>query len=62
MVNTASNSLLSFPLLKQSFIHNLEYKRLLPTEEDVKFFREHGWFVSQKVLSESLIDRIFFGY
>lgn len=29
---------------------------LLPSDEDVAFFREHGWYRSKKVLPDSLID------
>ena len=29
---------------------------LLPTEEDVAFYEEHGWYVSKKVLSDEIID------
>ncbi len=29
---------------------------LLPTEEDVLFYEEHGWYISQKVLSDEIID------
>ncbi|MBE9015938.1 phytanoyl-CoA dioxygenase [Chroococcidiopsis sp. CCALA 051] len=29
---------------------------LLPTEEEVAFYREHGWYISKKVLSDEVID------
>ena len=29
---------------------------LLPTEEDVLFYEEHGWYISKKVLSDEIID------
>lgn len=29
---------------------------MLPTEEDVKFYEEHGWYISKKVIPEELID------
>ena len=29
---------------------------LLPTEEDVLFYEEHGWYISKKVLSDEIIN------
>lgn len=29
---------------------------LLPTDEDVRFYEEHGWFISKKVLDEEILD------
>ena len=29
---------------------------LLPTDEDVAFYEEHGWYISKKVIPEELID------
>lgn len=29
----------------------VEEQRLLPTEEDVAIYREHGWYISKKVLT-----------
>lgn len=29
---------------------------LLPTEEDIAFYEEHGWYISKKVIPEELID------
>ena len=31
-------------------------ENLLPSEEDVRFYEEHGWFRTPKVLSDELID------
>lgn len=33
-----------------------EQLALLPTEEDVAFYEEHGWYVSKKVVSDEIID------
>jgi hypothetical protein len=29
---------------------------LLPSEADIAFYREHGWYISKKILSDELID------
>lgn len=29
---------------------------LLPTEEDVAFYREHGWYISKKIIPDEVID------
>ncbi len=34
---------------------------LLPSDEDVEFYREHGWFVSPKVLPDELIEQALTG-
>ena len=34
---------------------------LLPSDEDVAFYEEHGWYISKKVLSEEIIDRAILG-
>ncbi|MCP6760028.1 MAG: phytanoyl-CoA dioxygenase family protein [Fischerella sp. CENA71] len=34
---------------------------ILPTEEDVAFYKEHGWYISKKVLPEELIDEAILG-
>lgn len=33
-----------------------EQLALLPTEEDIAFYEEHGWYISKKVLSDEIID------
>ncbi len=33
-----------------------EQLKLLPTDEDVAFYEEHGWYISKKVIPEELID------
>lgn len=33
-----------------------EYADLLPSEEDVRFYQEHGWYVSPRILSEEQIE------
>jgi ectoine hydroxylase-related dioxygenase (phytanoyl-CoA dioxygenase family) len=34
-----------------------EQRSLLPTEADVRFYREHGYYISRKILSDDEIDR-----
>ncbi|MBW4512550.1 MAG: phytanoyl-CoA dioxygenase family protein [Scytonematopsis contorta HA4267-MV1] len=34
---------------------------LLPTEEDICFYEEHGWYISQKVIPDEIIDEAIFG-
>lgn len=34
---------------------------LLPTEEDIAFYEEHGWFISKKVVPEEVLDEAFVG-
>ena len=38
-----------------------EQLKLLPTEEDVVFYEEHGWFISPKILPDELLDEAFLG-
>ena len=38
-----------------------EQLELLPTEEDVAFYEEHGWFISKKIISECVLDEAFLG-
>ncbi len=38
-----------------------ELDHLLPTDEDVAFYREHGWYVSQKLLDEEAIEDALYG-
>lgn len=33
-----------------------EQLALLPTEEDIAFYEEHGWYISKKVLSDDIIS------
>jgi ectoine hydroxylase-related dioxygenase (phytanoyl-CoA dioxygenase family) len=33
-----------------------EQSALLPTEEDIVFYEEHGWYISKKVLSDDIIE------
>jgi hypothetical protein len=33
-----------------------EQRALLPTDEEVAFYREHGWHISKKILPDELID------
>lgn len=34
---------------------------LLPTEEDIAFYQEHGWYISPKVLTHEIIDQAIAG-
>ena len=36
-----------------------EQLELLPTEKDVEFYQEHGWFISKKVIPSEIIDKIY---
>jgi ectoine hydroxylase-related dioxygenase (phytanoyl-CoA dioxygenase family) len=38
-----------------------EQLALLPTEEDIAFYEEHGWYISPKVIPEEIIDRAIAG-
>lgn len=38
-----------------------EQERLLPSDEDIAFYRAHGWYRSKQVLSDDLLDRAFAG-
>ena len=35
-----------------------EEQRLLPTDEDVQFYEEHGWYLSAKLFTDEEIDRL----
>lgn len=35
-----------------------EQQRLLPSEADLKLFRDRGWFITKKVIPDEVIDRI----
>ncbi len=37
-----------------------EQLELLPTEEDVAFYEEHGWFISKKIIPDEILDEGFF--
>ncbi len=43
-------------------MHHLEsaltpqQREFLPTEEDVRFYEEHGWFIAKQILPEAVID------
>lgn len=62
MTNKTLNLLLSFAnenrQLKK-FHLNEKQQQFLPSVEDLKFFQEHGWFVTPKILAEDLIDALF---
>ena len=38
-----------------------EQLELLPTEEDIAFYEQHGWFISKKILCDEIIDRACLG-
>jgi ectoine hydroxylase-related dioxygenase (phytanoyl-CoA dioxygenase family) len=38
-----------------------EQLALLPTEEDVAFYEEHGWYISKKVIPDEIIDEAILG-
>src|ERR1700704_6579090 len=35
--------------------------RLLPSAEDVAFYREHGWYISRRILSDEVINKAIVG-
>ena len=47
----------------ETLTHNLseEQLALLPTDEDVAFYEEHGWYISKKVIPDELIDEAILG-
>ena len=58
MIPTAAN-LLSFTEERTTCTLSKEQQAFLPTKADLKFFQEHGWFITPKILPDALIDRIF---
>ena len=38
-----------------------EQRELLPSDEDVAFYREHGWYISKKIVPDGLIDEAKYG-
>lgn len=38
-----------------------EQLALLPTQEDVTFYEEHGWYISKKVIPDEIIDEAIWG-
>ena len=38
-----------------------EQLKLLPTEEDIAFYEEHGWFISKKIVPDEILDEGFIG-
>jgi ectoine hydroxylase-related dioxygenase (phytanoyl-CoA dioxygenase family) len=40
---------------------SVEEQRLLPSDEDVAFYREHGWYISKKILSDDIVDEAMAG-
>jgi len=59
MNSSTLDRLLSFSRARHPFCLSKEQQQFLPTQGDVQFFREHGWFTTQKIIPEALIDRIF---
>ncbi|MEM6613793.1 MAG: phytanoyl-CoA dioxygenase family protein, partial [Cyanobacteria bacterium P01_C01_bin.72] len=59
MTSATFGSLLPFSEERSISCLTEEQQQLLPTSEDIQFFREHGWFTTQKVIPEALIERIF---
>jgi Phytanoyl-CoA dioxygenase (PhyH) len=38
-----------------------EFSAALPSDDDVRFYKEHGWFITPKVLSNELLDEALVG-
>jgi hypothetical protein len=41
--------------------HIPEQRELLPSDDDVAFFREHGWYISKPIFTEEQIDDALYG-
>jgi ectoine hydroxylase-related dioxygenase (phytanoyl-CoA dioxygenase family) len=59
MAKATKASLLSFSDAKLDFCLTDSQQQLLPTEKEIEFFHEHGWFITKKVIPETLIEFIF---
>ena len=59
MTKAITVSLLSFSGAKTDFSLTDSQQQVLPTKKEREFFHEHGWFVTKKVIPETLIDYIF---
>ena len=59
MTSATLESFMSFADAKTEFTLSESQQQLLPTQKDLRFFREHGWFITKKVISDAVIDRIF---
>ena len=55
------NKLPNLSLIQQKLNLTLspEQLELLPSQEDIDFYQEHGWFITKKVIPSELIDRIY---
>lgn len=40
------------------FVLSEPEKTLLPSDEDVRFYQDHGWYLSQPLLSEQGVDAL----
>src|SRR5438270_4556146 len=40
------------------FVLTEEEQRLLPTDEDVQFYEEHGWYLSAKLFTDEETERL----
>ena len=59
MTNATFKSFMPFTERKLDYTLSKTQQQLLPTPEDLKFFQEHGWFITKKVIPDAAIDRIF---
>jgi hypothetical protein len=41
----------------QKFVLTPEQMQFLPTEEDILFYQNHGWFITPKVIPDQMIDQ-----
>lgn len=60
-MNRLLHKLPNLSLVKKelNFSLSAEQLELLPTQEDIEFYQEHGWFISKKVIPNEIIDRIY---
>ena len=57
-MTSTSISFLSFANTKIERTLSKEQQRLLPTNKELKFFRDRGWFITKKVIPDETIERI----
>ena len=60
-MNKLTDKLPNLSLIQQKLNLTLstEQLELLPTQKDVDFYQEHGWFITKQVIPSEIIDRIY---
>ena len=62
MTNATLNKLLSFNISSRNqpqFSLNPQQQQFLPDPKDIAWFQQHGWYATEKILPNTLIDRIY---